>query len=64
MEPPENLLGASIPLHLHAFGAVVAEVTAHPNMDVGVVFAKGEAEGLGGEVVLEFCAGGEGTDGG
>ena len=53
-----------MPLQLHTFGAVVAEVTAHPNMDVGVDFATGTAEGLSGEVVLGFCAGGEGAGGG
>ena len=33
-----NLLGASIPLHAHCLGCVVADCTAQPSMEVGVVF--------------------------
>ena len=66
MEPLENLLGASMPLQPHALGAVVAEVTAHPNIDVGVVLGTGVAPagGLREMVELGSTSGGEGEGGG
>ena len=53
-----------MPLHAQSFGAVVAEVTAQPNMDVGVVFAGDGAVGWGGGVALALCTGGGGEGGG
>ena len=53
-----------MPLQLQTFGAVVAEVTAHPNMDVGVVLGTATAEGLREKVALGFSSGGEGAGGG
>ena len=53
-----------MPLQLHAFGAVVADVTAHPNMDVGVVLGTATAEGLCEMVALGFNSEGEGGGGG
>ena len=34
-----------MPLHPHIFGAVVADVTAHPSMDVGVAVFVDTGEG-------------------
>ena len=53
-----------MPLHAQSFGAVVAEVTAHPSRDVGVVFAGNGVAGLGGGVALALGKGGGGDGGG
>ena len=37
-----------MPLQPHALGAIVADVTAHPNMEVGVSLGAGEAAAGGG----------------
>ena len=52
-----NLLGASMPLQAHCFGAVVADVTAHPSMDVGVeAFTEAMAAALVAWLSLDVAA--------
>ena len=55
-----------MPLQPHALGAVVAEVTAHPSMEVGVTLGAGVAPagGLREMVALGSISGGEGAGGG
>ena len=65
MDPPENLLGANMPLQLHALGAIVADVTAHPNREVGVTLGMDEAAEWGPlEMEVMGPASGEEGDGG
>ena len=53
-----NLLGASMPLQAHCFGAVVADVTAHPSMDVGVeAFAEAMAAAQVADVAVALGCG-------
>ena len=61
LEPPENLLGASMPLQLHVLGAVVAEVTAHPSREVGVGLGAGDAA-MGGTLGMAVFGGTSGED--
>ena len=47
-----------MPLQAHCFGVVVADVTAHPSMDVGVrAFAEAKAAGLDVGVALALGCG-------